>query len=822
MRVNAPVYSRYHRGLSMIRNYLKIAFRNLMKYKFISFINLFGLTVGLTCCLLILSYILHEVSYDKFQPDADRTYRISRSFHNDQGIESLHLSAIAPAFGEPLKNDFPEIEKMTRLLSNGNTAFVYGDKKFFESKVYFADENLANVFKIDMLKGNPKTALADPFSIMITDEVAKKYFGNEDPMNKLVKLDNNLPCKVAGVYKPFPSNTHLHPDVLIAFNTLKDSTIYGENNLRTSFGNNSFYTYIVLPKNYDASKMQARMPAFIDKNYHFPGEPAGFQGSKFTHLYLHKLTDIHLRSHLDDEIEANGDIKRVYIFSVIALFILLIACINYMNLSTARSVLRAKEIGIRKAVGAERKEIIAQFLSESVIIAWMAILIAFACTSLMLPVLNKFSGQEITIDILLRWQIILPLVMAPFFVGIISGIYPALFMSSFQPVKVLKGMFKVSGNISIRKALVVVQFAISIILIISTAVVFRQLQFMQKKSLGLDKDYMITLNNTPAFGNKFESFKNELIQNPDVKNVTRSSRIPSGRLLDAQNVGVPAGDSVKALQVDLKMVVVDYNFIPAYGISMAAGRNFSNQYLTDSTGYVINETAVGVLGWKSPQDAINKELVYGNNRGRVIGVAKDFHFESLHQKITPVVFFVNPNFYNRISVKLSGSNLSSALAGVERVWKKYLPDTPYDYSFLDDRFAKLYESEKRQESIFTSFAFIAIFIACLGLFGLSAFIISQRVKEIGIRKVLGADVSSIVLLLSKDFLKLVGIAALIAFVVAWYAMNKWLQDFAYRISIPWWIFVAAGIVAAIIAFVTISFQAIKAALMNPVKNLRTE
>ncbi|MFN2457939.1 MAG: ABC transporter permease [Chitinophagaceae bacterium] len=793
-----------------------------MKYKFISFINLFGLTVGLTCCILILAYILHEVSYDKFHPYADRTYRISRSFHNEEGVQSLHLSAIAPAFGEPLKNEFPEIEKITRLYSNGNTAFVYGDKRFFETKVYFADENLTDVFKIDVIKGNPKTALADPSSIMISDETARKYFGNEDPMNKLVKLDNNLPVKVAGVFKPFPPNMHLHPDVFIAFNTLKDTTIYGERNLQTSWGNNSFYTYIVIPKNYEASKMESRFPGFIDKYYHFPEEPAGFKGSKYTHLYLHKLTDIHLRSHLDDEIEANGDIKRVYIFFVIAFFILLIACINYMNLSTARSVLRAKEIGIRKTVGAERKEIIFQFLSESVMVALIAILLAFVCTILLLPLLNKFSAQQVSIDILLKWQIIIPLLLAPFAVGILSGLYPALFMSAFQPVKVLKGMFKIGGNISIRKALVVAQFAISIILIISTSIVFKQLQYMQQKSLGLNKDYVITMNNTTAFGNRFESFKNELLQNPDVKNIARSSRIPSGRLLDAQDVALPSNDSVKSLEIDLKMVSVDYSFIPTYGISIAAGRNFSTDYHTDSSGFVINETAAGMLGWKSPQEAINKELIYGGSRGRVIGVAKDFHFESLHQKIVPLIFFVNPNWLNRVSIKLSGNNITTSLSFVEKVWKKYLPETPYDYNFIDAQFAQLYDAEQRQKSIFTIFAFIAIFIACLGLFGLSAFAISQRIKEIGIRKVLGANAGNIVGLLSKDFLKLVAIAAVIAFPVAWYAMHKWLEDFAYRISIPWWVFVLAGVLAAIVAFVTISFQAIKAATGNPVKNLRTE
>jgi putative ABC transport system permease protein len=806
----------------MLRNYLKIAIRNLRKHKFISFINLFGLTVGLTCCLLITIYIIHEVSYDKYQPYADRTYRVSRSFHDQDGVQSLHLGAIAPPFGPYLKQEYPQIERMTRLISNGNTPFVYEDNKFYESKVYFADENFPDVFKLDMLRGNSKKALESPFSVMITDEIAKKYFGNEDPIDKLVKLDNNLPCKVAGVFKPFPSNTHLHADVLISFNTLKDSAVYGEKNLQTNWGNNSFLTYAVLEKGADYKKLEADFPRFIDKYYHFPQEPAGFKGSKFTDLYLTPLTDIHLRSHLDYEAEENGDIKRVYIFSVIALFILFIACINYMNLSTARSVLRAKEIGIRKTVGAERKEIIMQFLSESVLISCVSLIVAFGLTALLTPLLNKISGQELSTTALLQGKILIPLLLTPFVVGIISGIYPALFMSSFQPVKVLKGLLKVRGNLSMRKALVVAQFAISIILIISTAVVFKQLRFMQEKSLGLNKDHVITMFNTPAFGNNFQSFKNNLLQNPDIKGVSLSSRIPSGRLLDASGVAIPSGDTVKPMTVDLKVVVVDYDFIPTYNMQMAAGRNFSNEYQSDSSSFVMNETACGLFGWKSPSEAVNHEIVYGGKRGRIIGIVKDFHFESLHQRIPAIVFAVNANRYNNISIKMSGGNTAASLAFVEKTWKKYLPEVPYSYTFLDERFSQLYQSEERQKNIFTVFAGIAIFIACLGLFGLSAFAISQRIKEIGIRKVLGADTGSIVGLLSEDFLKLVGVAAIIAFPIAWYAMHSWLNDFAYRISIPWWIFLLAGVIAGVIAFLTISFQAFKAAIANPVKNLRTE
>ncbi|HWJ29305.1 MAG TPA: FtsX-like permease family protein, partial [Flavisolibacter sp.] len=495
---------------------------------------------------------------------------------------------------------------------------------------------------------------------------------------------------------------------------------------------------------------------------------------------------------------------------------------NYMNLSTARSVLRAKEIGIRKTVGAQRKEIIAQFLAESVLMSWLAFFLAFGLTAMLLPWLNKLSGQELSINILLRWEVLLPVILTPFIVGIISGIYPAMFMSSFQPVKVLKGVFRVRGNISLRKVLVVVQFAISIILIINTAIVFRQLKYMQQKSLGFNKDHIVTMNYpATAFNNQYESFRNELLQNNGIKDVARSSRIPSGRLLDAMGTAVFAGDSAQPVNVDIKFLSVDYRFIPSYGIGMAAGRNFSQDFPTDSTGFVLNETGAKMLGWKI-QDAVGKRIVYGGIKGSIIGIMHDFHFESLHQQIVPLILLPLTNNYNAISVKLSGNNIAGSLAHLENTWKKFLPETPFDYTFLDDRFGKLYASEQKQGTIFTVFAGIAIFIACLGLFGLSAFTISQRVKEIGIRKVLGADVSNIVTLLSADFMKLVIVAAVIAFPLAWYMMHQWLQDFAYRTSIQWWLFMAAGIIAAMVAFMTISFQTVKAASANPVKNLRTE
>ncbi len=810
----------------MIRNYLKIAVRNLLKYRFISSINLFGLTVGLTCCLLILTFILHELSYDKFQPNADRVYRVTRSFNNPEtGAISLTLSTVAPPFGPLLQYDFKEIEDMTRLLQNGTTAIRYGDKIVNEENVFFADDKFFNFFKVNVTKGNPQKALSDPYSIMMTEETAKKYFGNEEPLNKVIKVNfgNYFDLKVTGVFKPLPSNTHFHPDLLVSFNTLNDTLIYGAQGLRTNFGNNSFFTYIRLPQNYEPKKLIAQFPAFVDRN--MPAGNGPFKPSQGTKLDLQKLTDIHLTSHTDYEAEENGDIKRVYIFSAIALFILLIACINYMNLSTARSTLRAREIGIRKTIGAQRKEIIIQFLSETVLVSWIAMLLAFVLCWALLPWLNKISSQNLDINVLLKWKIIGPIILVPFVVGILSGIYPAIFMSSFQPVKVLKGLVKTGrGNISFRHILVTLQFAISIILIIATTVVFSQMRYMQQKSLGFDKDHIITMPYVSGLNDKYDAFRNELLRNSNIKNVGRSSRIPTGRLLDAMGARMMKGDSLAPITANIKFVSADQDFISTYGVKIVAGRGFSRDFSLDTSGFLINEAAARVLDFKANEEAIGKDFGYGNRKGKLIGVFNDFHFESMHQKIVPLVLLVprNANNYGRISVKLSGAGMPSTLAGIENTWKKFLPETPYQFTFLDENFERLYDAEKKQEKIFTTFAVLAIFIACLGLFGLSAFAISQRIKEIGIRKVMGADISTIVALISKDFIILVGFAAIIAFPVAWYAMDNWLRDFAYRINIQWWVFVMAGIIAALIAFMTVSIQAIKAAIANPVKSLRTE
>ncbi|WP_426667133.1 ABC transporter permease [Mucilaginibacter sp. McL0603] len=811
----------------MIKNYLRSAWRNITKHKFISFINISGLTIGITCCLLILAYIINELSYDRYNENADRTYRVTRIFYSRDGSENLHLSSIAPPFGPLLKVAFPDIQKVTRVLPSGTTVFKYKDKLFNEQSGFFADENFFNVFTVNVTEGDKKTALNDPYSLMITPEIAKKYFGNEDPINKTVILDDTKhEFKITGIFEPFPSNAHMHPNILMSFNTLKDTAIMGEKQLETNYGNNSFYTYLLLPKNYNSEMISGQLNNFLDKYVHMPGTPPNIKTSQTTKLTMQKLTDIHLKSRLDDEIEPEGSMTRVYIFSVIAVFILLIACINYMNLSTARSALRAKEIGVRKVIGAQRKEIIRQFLGESVLVTWVALILGMVLTWLLLPYINSLAHLNLAFSSLFRWDILICILCLPFFIGLLSGLYPAIFMSSFKPVQVLKGVLKVgSGNISFRKVLVVVQFSVSIVLIVATTVVFQQLSYIENKSLGFNKDHILVTAYSGTLTKQFESFKQELLKNSAIRAVGRSSRIPSGRLLDDQGAQVIEGGKSVPTNIELKYITTDFGFMDTYGMKLAAGRNFSRDYLTDTARYIINETAVRQLGWKTPQNAIGKDLTYGNTKGKVIGVVHDFHFESLHQAIIPMLFFLPPpssGYYNSISIKVNGNNVQSAINTIRDTWHQYVPNVPFDYTFLDDRFRKLYDAEQQESKLFTIFSCLAIFIACLGLFGLSAFTISQRIKEIGVRKVLGASVPQIVVELSRDFLKLVIIAAVVALPVSWFFMHHWLLDFASRIDLSWWVFLGAGVIAFIIAFATIGLQTVKAANVNPVKSLRSE
>ncbi|GAB3316688.1 ABC transporter permease [Larkinella ripae] len=802
----------------MLRNYLKIAFRNLLKHKTFGFINIIGVAIGLACFLLIALYVRDEISYDRFHTKADRTYRVLRTFLNsNDGTVELKLGTVAPPFGPLIKQDFPEAEQVVRTL-NSSAVLKYGEHTYNENRVLFAEENIFKVLDFKVVSGNPVQALVQPFSIMLSRPVAEKYFGKENPMGKSLRGEGQYELMVTGVFEPLPAQSHIHPDILISFNTLNDNRLYGAEGLRTNWSNNSFLTYVLLAKGADPEKLVKAFPAFQNRRV----EP---KASTYSVLGLQKLTDIHLRSDTDDGLEAAGDVRYVYLFSAIGLFILLIACINYMNLATARSALRAKEVGMRKVVGAHRAQLIGQFLSESILLVVFALSLAVGLVILCLPFLNNFTQKALTINQLINPVFLSIVVGITLLTGLVSGSYPAFFLTSFQPVSVLKG--KIASALRtgrLRQGLVVTQFTIAVVLIISTVVVYSQMAYIRNYKLGYQKDQIVLLRSVEDSTVDYEALKQELKRNSAVLAVGQSSRVPSGRLLDSWDAYVAKGDSMAPTKVILKALTIDHDFIPTYDMKMAAGRNFSRSYATDDTAaFVLNETAARMLGWKDPTQAIGKAFGYGQRRGQIIGVTKDFHFESLKQSIPPIAMFLEPGRHNWISVHVAGgAGLQNSLAHIESIWKRRFPARPFFYEFLDQRFGRLYTTEQTQQTLFGIFAGIAILISCLGLFGLSMFIAEQRTKEIGIRKVLGATTPGLVALLSKDLLKLVLIALLLASPLAWWAMNKWLEGFVYRTSISPWVFVLTAVIALLIAFATVSFQSIKAALMNPVRSLRSE
>ena len=779
-------------------------------------INIIGVALGLACFLLLALYVRDELAYDRYNENADRIYRVSRTFVAKDGTTSLRLGHLAPPFGPLIKQDFPEVEEVVRMIDN--SAMVrHGDHVFNEENIFCAEANLFKVFTFNVLSGNPDKALENPFSIMFSRPMAEKYFGKENPLGKTVRLDNQIDYTVTGVFEPLPSESHFHPKFLVSFSTLNDPRVYGTEGLKTNWGNNSFSTFLLLPKNYDAQKLSKAFPAF--QNRHI--DP---KASTYSILELMKLTDIHLKSHLDSEIEANGDIQYVYLFSAIAIFILLIACINYMNLATAKSANRAKEVGMRKVIGAMRSQLIRQFLSESILLIVISVLIALGIVMICLPAFNNFTQKQLTFGALADPVFVLILISVTLLTGVLAGSYPAFFMTSFHPIGILKG--KISSamkNGKLRHTLVIAQFTIAVVLIICTAGVYNQMRYIQNYKLGYSKDQVVTFFMPDDSVNHSESIKQQLKSSGHILEVGRSSRRPPGRLLDSWEAYVMKGDSMAPAQINIKSLSVDEDFIPAYEIEMAAGRNFSRDYPTDKTeAFILNETAVRELGWKNPQDAVGSRFGYGDVRGQIIGVTKDYHFESLHQKVAPIAMFYQPGRLGWASAHISGGNIKQAVAHLEQVWKTNFPDTIFEYEFLDQRFGELYATEQTQQTLFGIFAGIAIFISCLGLLGMSIFMSELRTKEIGIRKVLGSSVAGIVSLLSIDFIKPVIIAIIIASPIAWYAMDLWLRDFAYHTNIKWYVFLLAGVASLAIAIFTVSFQSIKSALMNPVKAIKSE
>jgi putative ABC transport system permease protein len=794
----------------MIKNYFKIAFRNLWKNKVFSFINIMGLTVGMTACFLIFLYVKFELSYDSFNTKADRIYRVVSDIKTP--TEVLHANGPAWAVAPNAKDEFPEIESFVRIAGGDNVLIKKGNIKFQETNAAWADSALFKVFDFKLLKGNPNTALKEPFSIVFSETAAKKYFGKTDPMGQtLLITGDKLPAKVTGIMKDIPENSQVKADVFLSMTTITQKF---NQSLDSQWGNYGASAYLLLKRGTNAKRLEKKFPEFLERRN-------GDEMKKlqmYPTLFLEPLRDVYLYSTRDDS--KTGHITNVYIFSIIAIFILLIACFNFINLTTARSAERAKEVGIRKVVGAGKKQLAGQFLGESVVLCLIAFVLTFFLSWLLLPLFNQLAGKTISSSIFEHWNYLALLFFASIGIGLLAGIYPALVLSSFKPVVVLKGRFATgTRGIILRKGLVIAQFTISIALIISTIVVYNQMNFMQNQDLGFSKDQMMVIdtNGDPA-KNTFEQSVKEL---PNVKSTALSGSVPGGGNPGAYSeIENKHGDMQIA---NLDLYFVGFNFINQYKIKMVAGRGFSKDFGTDTTqAMVLNEAAVKLFGYTSPEQAIGKRFKQWGREGKIIGVMKNFHFRSLQEEIKPLSMRIEPGGCNLVSIKVAAANLPKTIAAVEKKWKTLIPDRPFNYYFLDEFFNRQYRSQVQFGHLFLNFAILAIFISCLGLLGLASYSTVQRTKEIGIRKVMGASVSNIVNLLSIDFLKLVLISFIIAAPLAWYFMHQWLKDFAYRININWWIFLVAGVTAVLVALFTISFQAIRAAIANPVESLRTE
>ena len=818
----------------MIRTYFKIAWNNLRKNKVFSFINIFGLAAGLACCMLITLYIRNEVSYDKYHKHAADIYQLGTNFIRE-GKETKMSGTPAPV-AQAMQFEYPEIEQTTRLLALFNedkTLLQYNEKNaapqsFYETKGYIADSSFFRVFTYDFLEGNPATALNEPRTVVLSEEIARKIFGNQPALNKLLHISSgtngDYDFMVTGVFRPVSKPSHIDARFFLSFKGGEIEQL--ANRMATNFANNNmFFTYLQLKPGTDVAALQAKFPAFIDK---YAGKDLKAQGF-YKKQFLTKLTDIHLYSGMNQNVTPPGSVTYLYILTSIALFTLLIACINFMNLSTARSSKRSAEVGIRKVLGAEKSALVRQFLGESVFMSLIAFVFAFALVWFLLPAFNKLAGKELSLSFSQNTITIAAFLVLSVITGIVAGIYPAFYLSSFRPVKVLKGRFSNSlAAVSLRKGLVVFQFVISVALIISSVVIASQMRYLRSADLGFDKDQQVVIPLRSATAKQmYPSLKNELAKLPGVTNVGASLFNP-GVFNPSDNLLYKEGQTMNDAK-RTRMNWVDAGYLQTLNIKPVAGRLFSEAFPADTSfRMVLNETAIRDIGFPSAQDAVGKKVYFdyqGQQYGfEIVGVVKDFHFEDLHLPITPYGYQLNSNLdnFNYMLVHTRGADMKALLSSIGAGWHRLNPNEPFEYNFLDEEFQKNYQAEDRLAGIVGYFTMIAILICCLGLFGLAAFSAEQRVKEIGVRKVLGASVSGIVGLLSKDFLKLVFVAIVIASPLAWYIMNKWLQDFAYRVDISWWVFVVAGIGAVLIAFITIGFQAIRAATVNPVKSLRTE
>ncbi len=798
----------------MFKNYLKTVFRNFNKNKTFSFINIIGLAVGLTSCLLIALYIQQQLSFDKFQKKGDRIARVIMQYSfegSDASNEGNYTSVRVPVV---MKKNFPEVEnavimtQTSRIIRNNNNLVK-------EDQFMYADSSFFSVFSFNLLKGDRRAALSDPHDVVLTESTAKKYFGNDDVVGKTFQVTgDSLSYKITGVMADCPANSQIQCDFVASFSSLGISR---EN--EDTYWDANYTTYLLLRDKNSISTLQAKLPAFMKKEMEGKHATVNFILEPFESIHLHSPYDA---------FTPNVSITYVYILAAVALLILVIACFTYINLSTARSVERAKEVSIRKVAGAQKGQIFWQFIGESGVICFISVLLALLCAMLVLPYFNRLTDQQLHPSALFSLPVLLVAVGIIIIVSLAAGSYPAMILSSFQPAKVLKGAFKnaTSGQL-LRRSLIVFQFVISVFLIVSTFIIQQQLYYIQHKKLGYDREHVLVL--PIGWGDQdVDLIKAEFEQNADVKNVARCFNTPV-EITGGYNMRKP--EMPENSQIAVYANRVDEEYLPAAGLQLVAGSNLTKQDIKDVADqsenahnifhFILNESAAKQLGW-TPQEAIGKKMFLDQSRpGYVKGVVKDFNFQSLRNPIKPVVLF--PSIYgNTLMVKISGEHIPQTISFLESRWKSLVKDKPFEYNFMDDDYNKLYQNELRLGKIMNIFAAIAIILACIGLFGLSAYATQQRVKEVGVRKVLGASVSNIVLVLSKDFLRLAFTATLIAFPVAWWAMHSWLQSYEYRVHIEWWVFVAAALLTIFIALATVSFQAIKAALANPVKALRTE
>ena len=809
----------------MYKNYWKVALRNLWKNKSFSAINIIGLAAGLAVCLLIVLYVTDEWSYDRYNKNAERIYRIDADILFNG---TLFNAATSPnPIGAALVKDHPQIEQFVRLSFLNDILVKKGNQNVQEHHSVLADSSFFKVFTAPMIAGDPFTALDEPNSLVIDETTARKYFNSTDVVGKILQINNTENCKITGVIKDFPRQSHFHFSFIRPFHEIWP----GQDNDWTTSG---IHSYILVKPGVQQSLIQSQVDETVntylskqmEETFHSSLHNLQNTGDHFR-FHLMPLTAIHLHSDKTFEFEANGNVNYVYIFSVIAIFILTIACVNFMNLSTSRSANRAKEVGIRKVAGSTRGNLIMQFLVESVLMSYLALLLALLLSSSLLPLFNQIAGKQMHVDTLFSSWLLPALITLVFIVGCAAGSYPAFYLSSFNPVRVLKGSVA-SGfrNSWLRSSLVVFQFSISMILIIGTIVIYNQLDYIRNRKIGYDREHVLVLHNTENLDKQIHTFREELLRLPGVEQASISGDLPTAGSGNLNQRGWfrDAGFNVKNIII-LTSINVDENYIPALGMQIEKGRNFSTEYKTDSTGIILNETAAAMLGWKDLSD-VRLYLPGDNDKPQVfhvIGIVKDFNFSSMHDRVGPMVMSLNVNrSWGDISLRFKTNNIPSLISQVEAKWNSMSPGLPFSYTFMDNDFNNLYNAEQRTGKLFTTFAVFAIFIACLGLFGLITYAAEQRTKEIGVRKVLGAGVATIVTMLSKEFVRLVFIATLIGFPVAWWAMNKWLESFAYRISISWWVFVIAGLTTLTIALITVSLQAIRAAMANPVKSLKNE